>query len=79
MCVGRGRDFSMAPSTLKNKVTSALIDVDLLLELVTLHGAQPGSGSSRQFQLSRQNVIWTMFQQKYWNPVRLTMLLLQRH
>ena len=45
MCVGRGLDQTIAPST--TPISYTLADVDLLPEPVSLLAARPGSGRSR--------------------------------
>ena len=80
MCVRRGLDFTMAPSTTRSKITYALNDEGPLLELVTLHVVQPGSGSrrrdSRQLLLSKNPVkLRMLLLERRWNPVRLWILL----
>ena len=49
MCMERGMDFIINPSTTKNKINSALVDRGMLLKLVTLfvpHLAQEAGGET---------------------------------
>ena len=80
MCVRRGLDFTMAPSTTRSKITNALDDEGPLLKLVTLHVVQPGSENRRrdsmQLLLSKNPVkLWMLLVERHWNPVRLWIML----